>query len=175
MHIFDNCSNRITKRVDYYYYPLYGPILISYGTADSQVSQILADRQRTEWLQSMDSGLMPGLILLAHFLVLVLFFFSLLQGLSAHLTIARTCFHRLLITVQVPLPRKFYFCWFRLPFQRQPALPYSLTVPPTIPLTISILFSLFGQSFQVCRDILSCIPHFFAFLLLNFASTGSNP
>lgn len=55
MHIFDTCSNRITKGVDYY--PLYAHILISYGTPDRQVSQILADRQRTESLQATDSAL----------------------------------------------------------------------------------------------------------------------
>lgn len=45
MHIFDTCSNRINKGINFSL--LYGPILITYGTPDNQVSQILAASQRT--------------------------------------------------------------------------------------------------------------------------------
>lgn len=62
-----------------------------------------------------------------------------------------------------------------LGFQSKPALAFSLTVHPTIPLAISFLFSLFGQWFQVCPYILSYISHFFAFLLLKLAPPGFSP
>lgn len=81
MHIFD----RITKGVDYY--PLYDPILISYGTPDSQVSQILADREQSH------SNLWSLLWFDARFDPSGTFFssgplFFPLQGLPADLTVA---------------------------------------------------------------------------------------
>lgn len=156
--IFDTCSK--SKRG--IYYPLYGPILISYGTPDRQVSQILANKQNTE-------------LLLALVWCQDCFFWSSfvsLQGLPPHLAVAWTCSHRL------PAQSKYLFLesfFFDVLGSRSSLLPSSPTVPPTNTLAKSFSFSLFGQSFQVCPYILFYTVHSFSFLLLKFASPGSNP
>lgn len=93
--IFDTCSK--SKRG--IYYPLYGPILISYGTPDRQVSQILANKQNTE-------------LLLALVWCQDCFFWSSfvsLQGLPPHLVVAWTCSHRLSAQSKYLFLESFFF------------------------------------------------------------------
>lgn len=108
------------------------------------------------------------------FLVLVLFFFSQIR-LNSSLHSAWACCHTFLIANQAPLSRKHYFCWFRHPFQYQPAFLSSLTISLTIPLSISFLLK---SLWSIISNLsLSSLLHstFICFPSLKIASPCSNP
>lgn len=113
--------------------------MISYGTPDRQISQRVADRELNHfkpwtplWVDAMfgppDTFVSSGSLL---------FLPKACQLISLFHECALTGFSN-----QTHFPRKFYFCWFRLQFQSQPAFPSSLTVRPTIPFAINFLFNL---------------------------------